>query len=405
MSQEHRFFGSIAETDRVVRKMCHTHLPKDFTLKDNVILLDESNASVDDFEKYYCYFLYCWDFLYKTYLAENFDQFDSLPVTQKMLVNNRISLDPILISTHPNVFLFHIVLAAEEYLTKNSSIYALGNDVIIFSLVGKIRSLMSSIDVISLRLFSNNSMTLSYIPYILNRGNIKISLEGMSTVVNSAEEKFKDIVSDPRWAEIDKFLKDGTLLASKKTEQDNLLITVESLNDTLSKTRSEFNFLNLSQAFTNIRKIKKSELNNINIAFYCIAVLLLFTPIALLLFNIYGNIDKFNDWNKLLYILPVATIEIILLYFMRLFYIQKNSLAAQLLQIDFRLSICEFIKNYVDDRTISEKDKDTWSAFEALIFSPIQLREDKIPSVLDGTDSLAEFISKVIKAKKTGSLD
>lgn len=403
MTQKYHFFGNIEETDKAVRKMCAVHLPENFTLENNIKLLDENNSSIDDSQKYYCYFLYCWELIYRTYLAERFDDFNSLPITKKTFINNRITLDPVFLSTHPNIFLFHIVLATEEYLEKNPYLHTLGSDGTILSLVGKIRALMSSIDVISLQLYGKTTMTLSYIPYIIRRNIEGINFDNITKTINSAEKKFNDIVNDSRWEDISTFLTNSAILESKIKEQDNLLNTVNSLNDKLNNTKSDFNFLNLSQAFTNIRNIKQIELKKINIGFYSMAALLLLTPIILLLFNLYGDTDKFTGWNKLLYILPVATIEIILLYFLRIFYIQKNSVTAQLLQIDFRLSICEFIKNYVDDRTISDKDKDTWSAFEALIFSPIQLREDKIPSVLDGTDSIAEFVNKVFKVKRAGS--
>ncbi len=39
-------------------------------------------------------------------------------------------------------------------------------------------------------------------------------------------------------------------------------------------------------------------------------------------------------------------------YFMRLYYIEGKAIKAQLLQIEQRLSLCEFIHDYVETKTI-----------------------------------------------------
>lgn len=74
---------------------------------------------------------------------------------------------------------------------------------------------------------------------------------------------------------------------------------------------------------------------------------------------------------------------------------------SQLVQIDLRLNLCEFIYDYVEnkDKSSSESVRESWKAFEALIFSPFQPNEDKIPSVMDGTDVLADLAGKILKAR------
>lgn len=86
---------------------------------------------------------------------------------------------------------------------------------------------------------------------------------------------------------------------------------------------------------------------------------------------------------------------------MRLFYVEVKSIKSQLIQIDLRLNLCEFIYDYIEtrDKTHSEKVSESWKGFEALIFSPIQPNEDKIPSVMDGTDALVDLAGKILKAK------
>jgi len=402
MNDKQNFIDNLEEIDKSVREKCNKHLPDNFKFFDNLHLFDESNNDINENEKYYAYLLYCWSFLFSTYLSPRFDNFDSLPVTKKTLIDNDINYNIWFLESHTHLFLYYVVLAAEEFIQNNERIAVFGNRGVLLSLMGKIRALMSSVDIIALKHYGDNHITLSSIPYTLTRGKGEIELSHFTRTMSEAEQKFDSIVSDSRWADINTFLNESSLLSEKIEEQNKLIGTVDLLQDRLDKAKSEYNFLNLSQAFTNIRKIKKEELKKIDQIFIAIGMALLLTPISLLLFNIFGNTSKFTGIDKLLYILPVATIELILLYFIRVYYIQKNSVTAQLLQIDFRLSICEFIKNYVNDRTIDEKDKNTWSAFETLIFSPIQSRDDKIPSVLDGSESIAEFLNKVLKARKAG---
>lgn len=400
MEEKPIFIENLDEIDKSVRDKCRKYLPDNFTFYENLHFFDECNNDIDENEKYYAYMLYCWDFLHSTYLSAKFDNFESLPVTKKTLMDNVINYNKWLLESHTHLFLYYVVLAAEEFIATNDSLVVYGNRGVLLSLIGKIEALMSSIDIIALKIYGDHSITLSSIPYSLTRGREKIELSHFTRTMAEAENKFDSIISDSRWADINTFLKEQSLLSDKLEEQKELIGTVDNLNNRLDNAKSEYNFLNLTQAFTNIRKIKKEELKKVDRIFILIGLALLLTPASLLFFNIFGDTSKFIGLDKLLYILPVATIEVILLYFIRIYYVQKNSVTAQLLQIDFRLSICEFIKNYVDDRTINEKDQSTWSAFEALIFSPIQSRDDKIPSVLDGSESIADFINKILNAKK-----
>lgn len=83
-------------------------------------------------------------------------------------------------------------------------------------------------------------------------------------------------------------------------------------------------------------------------------------------------------------------------YFMRLYYIEGKAIKAQLLQIEQRLSLCEFIHDYVEKKNNSGSEKESWSLFEKLIFSPIQVSSENIPSLLDGASSIAELAGKIL---------
>nr|WP_287858434.1 hypothetical protein [Klebsiella sp.] len=391
----------LAVTDKDVVDWCEQHLPQSLTTEMLINILDNTREHTDD-EIFYAYFLYCWSFLSKIFLSNSNYQFRSFSYTNKLIKINNITLNVNLLKNHPSIFLYYIVLATQEALLTISNFIIPINAVSLMPYVGKIQNMMSIIDSISSKKMQNQ-LFLSFIPYSLISYIEKDKVEKLNIDVSNLERQLNDIVNDPQWSEIRLFLNDNKKLKDDIDRQNDLIAQIESYDNKINNLKSEYNFISLSKAFNSMRKIKTKELKNVNIIFYLIILALLSTPAGLLFFNIFGNPEKFNGWNKLFYFLPIATIELILIYLLRLFYIQKNSIMAQLLQIDFRLSICEFIKNYIEDRSENSGDKDTWSAFEALIFSPIQLREDKIPSVLDGADSVAEFINKALKSKNIPS--
>lgn len=167
----------------------------------------------------------------------------------------------------------------------------------------------------------------------------------------------------------------------------------------LEGVRGDGNFKLLSKAFSSIRAGKSKEINTAQWRLWGVILLLITVPAALFIYFIYKNISF--TWVGLFRYVPLVSIEILLFYFMRLFYLESKSLKSQLMQIDLRLNLCEFIYDYVEskDKSPSDAAKESWKAFEALIFSPIQPNEDKIPSVMDGTDVLAELAGKILKAK------
>nr|EIX1665360.1 hypothetical protein [Cronobacter sakazakii] len=97
-------------------------------------------------------------------------------------------------------------------------------------------------------------------------------------------------------------------------------------------------------------------------------------------------------------ILPFFTIEMILIYFFRLSYLEAKSIRTQLVQIELRLSLCAFIDGYVEYRKKNNTNVEkVLDCFDSLIFSPIQTNENNIPAMFDGVEALAGLADKVIK--------
>jgi hypothetical protein len=170
----------------------------------------------------------------------------------------------------------------------------------------------------------------------------------------------------------------------KLTQQQN---KIDELKEMLEKQHKELNFVNLSDAFTKIQKEKKETKNAIRVWLVVFFLLLCIIPICL----ICTEIEEFR-WFK---VIPFITLEIICLYVFRLFYQQFLSVKSELLQLDLRVNLCAFIEGYMEFKG-KHKD-DTVHLFEQLIFSNIISDEKKVPSTVDGLDTLAKLISEIKK--------
>ena len=119
------------------------------------------------------------------------------------------------------------------------------------------------------------------------------------------------------------------------------------------------------------------------------------------LFQIYligatiGTVEALKT-GLLLSLPATVTLEIILIYFFRVVLAQFRSVTSQLLQIELRISLCQFIQNYADYSTkIKSKDASALEKFENLIFSGIALNNEALPSTLDGAEQLAKLIKSI----------
>lgn len=174
--------------------------------------------------------------------------------------------------------------------------------------------------------------------------------------------------------------------------------SVKSLKEYESKLdeyKNDYNFALLSKAFSNLLKNKKSEYATNHKSIIIFSIWLIATPLLTLLNHIFNIYPVEFNLNALFYFLPILSLELLFFYFMRLYYIEGKSIKAQILQIEQRLSLCEFIHDYVEKKNNSGADKESWSLFEKLIFSPIQVTSENIPSLLDGASSIAELAGKV----------
>ncbi len=187
--------------------------------------------------------------------------------------------------------------------------------------------------------------------------------------------------------------------ATKSLEYiENTRKEISALESRIQNLRSEYNFVGLSSGFNKIKEKKEMELK-ITISTYkklfgCIFIAPLIITAAHLIFP--STLPK--DYSAIFVVLPFFTIEMILIYFFRLSYLEAKSLRTQLIQIELRLSLCSFIDSYVEYRKRNKADiEKVLDSFDSLIFSPIQTNENNIPAMFDGIEAIAGLADKVIK--------
>lgn len=86
------------------------------------------------------------------------------------------------------------------------------------------------------------------------------------------------------------------------------------------------------------------------------------------------------------------------LFFYRVALINKNSIKSQILQIDLRQTLCQFIESYSDfSADLKNKNEHTLKKFEDLIFSGLVASDDKLPTTFDGVNQLSSLFKDIKK--------
>lgn len=88
------------------------------------------------------------------------------------------------------------------------------------------------------------------------------------------------------------------------------------------------------------------------------------------------------------------------MYYFRVVLINHISLRTQIMQIELRKSLCQFIQSYSDySSEIRKNNPEALSKFEDVVFSNIMLSDDKIPSTFDGIEQIASLINSLKNGK------
>ncbi|MDO5069891.1 MAG: hypothetical protein Q4D78_06785 [Neisseria zoodegmatis] len=232
----------------------------------------------------------------------------------------------------------------------------------------------------------NNEMDLDILNFHLGQRDYQVFLKYEKTA-KDAEDKIREL--QEQLNDEEKRFNEEILKREKK---------VDNLSDNLKKLETDFNFVGLSDGF-------KRLLNKKNTAKWWTfvgLVTLLLAALIPLCFSFYKFIQEDNlSWQKML---PVIGLEFVLIYFFRVVLTHYHSIQTQIIQLELRQSLCQFIESYVTytkevKQSLKAEDKDPLEKFENLIFSSILSNPDKVPGTFDGIDGLTSLL-KEIKGSK-----
>ena len=190
-------------------------------------------------------------------------------------------------------------------------------------------------------------------------------------------------------------LKKNQIYINEKINLSNSLKNdIKIIQESLDEQKSEYNFVGLSNGFKLLKDSKVAELKSEKFVYNFLMGIIILLIIAKSVWS--ASYLSNNDFNSPMFIIiTVSTVLFlfILLYFFRISLVNVKSIKSQILQIDLRLTLCQFIHNYDSNtKDLREGMKESFSKFESVIFSPLVATEDQMPSTFDGLEQLTGMI-------------
>lgn len=172
----------------------------------------------------------------------------------------------------------------------------------------------------------------------------------------------------------------------------------EKLNNKLNNIKIGADFVGLSKGFSRLLRNKKIAKWITVLILFLLGIIVL-APIsyeAYKLSEFYVNKENLSfTWQEML---PIFGLELILIYFFRIVLNHYFSLQTQIMQLDLRLSLCQFIQSYIS--YAKDIKSDALEKFENLIFSSIVSDPKRVPGTFDGVESLASLV-QALKGDKS----
>ncbi|WP_404972972.1 hypothetical protein [Vibrio campbellii] len=249
------------------------------------------------------------------------------------------------------------------------------------SLTFELRSLKSSIQSDALKLDSEVSPQIVFASYLMPAEMTKkfVNSEGLEAVT-TFEAKMKAANElKIRW--------DSEL---KQKEQ-----VLTALSEKLDEFTTGYNFVGLYKGFGDLAKKKQDEQKLLLGTLIAMAVLIL-APLVVQFTSNLGVTTVDISWKSLLSLAPLVSIEVILIYFFRIVLHNYKSVKTQIIQIELRQTLCQFIQKYAEySSSIKENDPTALDKFENLIFSGILSDSEKLPTTFDGLENIGSLIKNI----------
>ncbi len=171
--------------------------------------------------------------------------------------------------------------------------------------------------------------------------------------------------------------------------------TVKNLEEQLEKNKLTYDFVLLSKGFQQLYDQKKLELKERRKGYSQFGATLVSVPIAVIVAVVIIILTGYEAKLASLWFLalPITTLMLFLFYFTRVGLQHVRSIQSQMMQLELRMALCQFIHNYAEDsEKLHAKNKAGFEKFENIIFSPLVSSDDKIPTTFDGMEQLAKMV-------------
>jgi hypothetical protein len=226
--------------------------------------------------------------------------------------------------------------------------------------------------------YSQRGLSVAFLKNLLNTQPI-VNLRNIQSVATSINEKI-------------------TGWESKLDEQQK---RSEQLGQLFEKHARDFNFSGLHEGFSDMANGIRKELlmAQVGIATFGLLVLLPGILDLLLAFVFHQDFAAMHVYTLVVAGIGTLTLTLLFLYFFRIALRKADSCRAQMVQVKLRMSLCRFIQPYTDySKDVRKDSPDTFSKFEALIFSGIVGTTESLPSTFDGLEHIGAF-AKSLRGK------
>jgi len=211
----------------------------------------------------------------------------------------------------------------------------------------------------------------------------------------------KDFINDANIGVFKDFEQKKLEAEKLKEKWDGEIASKESaanaLKEKLEKYKVAFNFVGLYQGFSELAEKKSKEAFWLFLSLIGMGLLILAPLVTEIVFAVSGIYnDKVLGVEHLLILIPVISIEIILIYFFRIILLNHRSVKAQIMQIELRQTLCQFIQSYTGySSEMKKQDSSALEKFESLIFSGVLSDPGKLPSTFDGVEQIGNLIKSI----------
>lgn len=231
--------------------------------------------------------------------------------------------------------------------------------------------------------------------------------------ISLVERTIENAKAVANYDSVQAYIKDVKNYDARLAELREIQDDANKLKSVLDKYTEAFNFVGLYKGFSDLRKRKERE-KNFRLFFLFIlggaalAPLIAKVYVALVnsakmtaseLVNVADKSSSFLDKLSfdtlnvdLAAALSFVGLELLILYFFRVTLHSLKSVRAQLLQIDLRMTLCQFIDKYAE---YAQGKGEALKGFESVIFSGLVSVEEKLPATFDGFDVLQGIAEKL----------